>query len=66
MSKKFVCYVTYGVYVDTDDDIDLEHEPDWAKVSVLAVEKMWSHGLAEVSNTAEVEIEDVTEEFEEN
>ena len=58
--KKYVVYVTYGVYVDTDTD-------DYNEEAIIAeaVVKMFSHGQQEVIGSCDAEIEDVTDEFRE-
>lgn len=66
MAKKFVAYISYGVYVDTIDELDWDSDEGYALLKQEAVAKMWEHGQAEVSSNAEIEFEDVTEEFEEN
>lgn len=65
MGKKFVVYITYGVYVDTPESVDLENDFDYLHIQELAVAKMFAHGVDEVSTAAEVEIEEVSNEFEE-
>lgn len=64
MKQKWVVYVSYGVYVDTDVELDpTNNDNDYVALRALAVEKMWSAGSSEVSSQCEIEFENVTEEF---
>lgn len=66
MSKKYVVYVTYGVYVDYPTDFDPnQSDENFDQLKRDAVAKMFSHGQVEVGANAEIEFEDVTEEFQE-
>lgn len=66
MTKKLVVYITYGVYVDQPDSFDVERDEEYDQLKRDAVTKMFSHGVLEVGTNAEIEYEDVTEEFEES
>ena len=57
--NKYVVYITYGVYVETDPTNE-------DMITSMAVSKMFSHGEVEVSQSCDVEITDVTDEEEEN
>lgn len=65
MPKKFVAFISYGVYVDAPDDLDWESEEGYTYLRQSAVAKLFEHGEAEVLNACDLEIEDVTAEFEE-
>ena len=64
MAKKYVVWVSYGVYVDTD--LDAETDDGYALIKRQAVDKMFSHGHNEVIANAEIEVEDVSAEFAED
>lgn len=68
MAKKYVVYVTHGVYVDIhNDDFDPDNNAeDHEKLQTAAVLKMWTIGYNEVKTECNIEWEDVTEEFEED
>jgi hypothetical protein len=66
MAKKFVVYITYGVYVDQPDSFDVERDEEFDQLKRDAVSKMFSHGVLEVGTNSEIEYEDVTKEFEES
>lgn len=66
MAKKFAVYITYGVYVDMPDTFDFNNDEDYGGLKHDAVAKMFSHGQLEVATNAEIEAEDITEEFKEN
>lgn len=66
MSKKFVVWVSYGVYVDAPDGLDWDSEEGYTYLRKNAVSKMFEVGVDEVTSSANIEAEDVTEEFEEN
>ena len=63
--SKYVVYITYGVYVDTVNELDLGLDEGYDSLKREAVAKMWTHGQLEVGTNAEIEYEDVTEEFKE-
>jgi hypothetical protein len=63
--SKYVVYITYGVYVDTVEELDLESNSGFDQLKREAVATMWTHGQLEVGTNAEIEYEDVTKEFEE-
>jgi hypothetical protein len=64
VKQKWVVYVTYGVLVDSDTVLSPdEKDSDYRKLRELAVEKIWNIGMEEVKTEAEVEFEDVSEEF---
>jgi hypothetical protein len=64
VKQKWVVYITYGVLVDSDTILSPEeNDSDYHKLRALAVEKMWGNGIEEVKTEAEVEFEDVSEEF---
>lgn len=67
MAKKFVVYISYGVYVDYPDGIEIDEndDEDYDQLKRDAVAKMWSHGQNEVGLNCEIDLEDVTEEFKE-
>jgi tRNA splicing ligase len=54
--EKYVVYITYGVYVDTDTTNEQE-------IIAMGVSKMFSHGEVAVTQSCDVEIECVTKEF---
>jgi len=59
MSKRYVVFITYGVYVGAD-------EYDEEYIIRKAVEKMFTHDESEVAGSCDAEIEDITQEFEED
>lgn len=62
--QKWVVYLSYGLYVDTDKDLDPDNEVnDYATLQALAVAKMWDHGFTTVATECDIEYENVTEEF---
>lgn len=63
---KYAVYITYGVYVDTDYPLteDNEYELE-AKIYNEAIAKLQEASTSDLMS-ADFEIEDVTEEFEEN
>lgn len=62
--QKWVVYLSYGVYVDTDQDLDPDNDvKDYATLQALAVAKMWDHGFTTVATESSIEYENVTEEF---
>lgn len=64
MADKWVVYVTHGVYVDVDRALDPDNsEEDYNELRTRAVLKMWTQGYGTVSTEAEIECENVTEEF---
>ena len=63
--SKYVVYITYGVYVDTVNELDLDSDEGYDSLKREAVSKMWTHGQLEVGTNAEIDYEDVTKEFEE-
>jgi hypothetical protein len=63
--SKYVVYITYGVYVDTVNELDLSSDEGYDSLKREAVSKMWTHGQLEVGTNAEIDYEDVTEEFKE-
>ena len=64
--SKYIVWVTYGVFVDTDYPLteDNEYELE-AKIYNQAIAKLQEATTEDLMN-ASFEIEDVTEEFEEN
>jgi tRNA splicing ligase len=54
--EKYVVYITYGVYVDTDTTNEEE-------IIAMGVSKMFNHGEVAVTQSCHVEIENVTKEF---
>lgn len=65
MPKKFVVFVSYGVYVDAPDDLNDSTQEGYTYLRQRAVAKLFEHGEAEVMNACDLEYEDVTAEFEE-
>jgi hypothetical protein len=66
MAEKWLVYVTHGVYVDTDTPLEPEaRESDHVKLRSLAVRKIWEQGIFVLNSEADIEYENVTEEFEE-
>ena len=64
MADKWLVYITHGVYVDTDTPLEPEeNENDYVELRSRAVAKMWDAGYFSVSREAEIDYEDVTEEF---
>ena len=61
--KKFVVYLSYGVYVDSPTGYDPDTDEGFDQLKHDAVAKMFSHGQLEVATNAEIEFEDVSEEF---
>jgi hypothetical protein len=66
MPKKFVVFVTYGVYVDAPDGLDWDSEEGYTYLRENAVNKLFEAGIHEVTSDSNIEAEDVTEEFEES
>jgi hypothetical protein len=67
MTDKWVVYITHGVYVDADTSLDPDNnDEDYTKLRSYAVLKMWTQGYDVVKNEAEIEYENVTEEFNEH
>ena len=64
MAKKFVVFITYGVYVDTPDFIDPDTDEGYRFIADNATHKMFfEDGWREVATESTLEIEDVTGEF---
>ena len=64
MAKKWAVWITYGVYVDTDKDLNPEIPDDHDELVSRAVEALWSRDIQTVISECSVEYEDITEEFE--
>jgi len=63
MPSKFVVFMTYGVYVDTDEPLTEEnYEELQGKIILKAIAKIQQATDTDLLN-ADFEIEDVTEEF---
>ena len=63
---KYVVYITYGVYVDTAEPLTEENEYVLeAKIYNEAIAKLQQASVSDLLS-ADFEIEDVTEEFEQN
>lgn len=63
---KYVVYITYGVYVDTAEPLTEENEYVLeAKIYNEAIAKLQEASVSDLLS-ADFEIEDVTEEFEQN
>lgn len=64
MADKWVVYITHGVYVDMEKVLDPDNsDEDYAELRTRAVLKMWTQGYDVIKNEAEIEYENVTEEF---
>lgn len=64
MKQKWMVWLSYGVYVDTDQDLNPDDEVnDYAVLKALAVKKMLDHGLNVLVTDCDMEYEDMTEEF---
>lgn len=64
MAKKFLVFITHGVYVDTPDDIDPDTEQGWTTIVRGSIEALIDRTVAEMIGESDFEIEEVTEEFE--
>lgn len=65
MAKQFVVWVSYGVRVDVPDDFDATTDAGYDQLRNWGVAEMFSHGQAEVSASCEIEVEDISHEFQE-
>lgn len=64
MAQKYVVFISHGVYVDVDEDIDPDNnEGHYEELRTRAVMKLWQQGYDSCRTECEIEYEDVSEEF---